>query len=299
MAPFRALAGLLSDPPPAFAFEISGAGLAAARIGRQPEVSFGALPKDALAVTPLRDNVLRPDALLAQVRELAPGESGRKRRRAALILPDYAVRVSVLDFDEFPSDPKEQASLVRFRLKRTIPFDVDAAALSFHAQPSRHGNGKAADVVAAVAPLEVVAHYEAPFRLAGFHLGHVTTSALAALELVPATGLHLLVKRTGHVLSLAVAERGLLRLVRAMELADFDAAEIAAHLFPTLAYVEDRFSALPDTLLCCGFGAATGDALAWFQSEFGVRSEALASRWGQPGEFNAGLLGYLEGVKDS
>ena len=40
----------------------------------------------------------------------------KKRREAALILPDYCARVAVLDFDSFPADPKEQLSLVRFRL---------------------------------------------------------------------------------------------------------------------------------------------------------------------------------------
>jgi type IV pilus assembly protein PilM len=299
MALFGALTGLLTDPPPTCVFELSEAGVAVAEIDRNPRITFGGLSKDVIFATPLRDNVLRPDALLAQIRALAPGDSSRKRRRAALVLPDFAVRVTVLDFDDFPSDPKEQASLVRFRLKRTIPFDVDSAALSFYAQGERSKTRKKLDVVAAVAPLEVVAHYEAPFRLAGFHLGHITTSALAALDLVPATGVQILTKKTGRVLTLAVLAQGVLRLVRTIELTDFNAEEIAGHLFPTLAYVEDQIEASPDTLLFCGFGPTSGEALSWFQTELGVRTGALSSRWGQPGEFNAGLLGYLEAVKES
>ncbi len=299
MALTHFLSGLLSDPPPAYAFELSEGGIAAAEIGRQPRLSFGALERDVLAVSPLRDNVLRPEALLAQVRALVPADGSRKRRRAALILPDYAVRVTVLDFDDFPSDARQQASLVRFRLKRTVPFDVESAALSFHAQPARSKGSKKVDVVAAVAPLEIVAHYEAPFRLAGFHPGLVTTSTLAALDLVPAAGLRLLAKRTGRVLSVAVADDGMLRLVRAIELADFHADEIAGHLFPTLAYVEDHLGAAPAALHVCGFGPDAEPFAAWLQSELGVKVEALASRWGRPGEFDAGLLGYLEAAKEA
>jgi len=85
-----------------------------------------------------------------------------------------------LDFDAFPSDAKEQMALVRFRLKRSVPFDVESAAVSYCAQPAVD---KKTEVVAAVAPLEIVSRYEAPFRAVGMLPGLVTTSALAALEL--------------------------------------------------------------------------------------------------------------------
>jgi len=315
--------GLLKDPPPAYAFEVSEAGIAVAEIARQPKISFAALERDVVSVSPLRDNVLRPEALLHQVRAVAAADGSRKRRRAALILPDYAVRVSVLDFDDFPADSREQTSLVRFRLKRSVPFDVDSAALSFHAQRDSAG-GKRVDVTAAVAPLEIVARYEAPFRLAGFHIGWVTTSSLAALELVPHTGLNVLAKLTGRVLNLAVLNHGVLKLIRSIELSDCTAQEITDHLFPTFAYIEDQFSASPDTLLVCGFGAGTeesGDTpgslrwtsrspeiagvspgflggseriRAWLEAQLGVRTVPLASRFGQPGE-----LGYLEMLKET
>jgi type IV pilus assembly protein PilM len=151
MSLLTSLTGLLKDPPPAYAFELSEAGIAAAEIGRPPRISFTPLEKDTISVSPLRDNVLRPETLLSQVRAVARGDGTRKRRRAALILPDYAVRVTVLDFDDFPSDAREQASLIRFRLKRTVPFDVDAAAMSYQVQPGR-AKQKKLDVVVAIAP---------------------------------------------------------------------------------------------------------------------------------------------------
>jgi type IV pilus assembly protein PilM len=296
MSVLARMAGILRDPPPVFAFELSEAGIAAAHINGSPRTSFAALERDVISVSPLRDNVLRPEALLNQVRAVAPGDGSRKRRRAALILPDYAVRVTVLDFDSFPSDPREQASLVRFRLKRTVPFEVDSAALGFQPQ-ARRGGGKRVDVAVAVAPLEIVARYEAPFRLAGFQTGLVTTSTLAALELVPAAGLKVLAKRTGRILSLAVLDHGSLKLARSIELTDYSAEEIAGHLFPTFAYIEDQLSATPDTLLICGFAAATDGARTWLESELKVPTQPLASRFGEAGECNAGLLGCLEALK--
>jgi type IV pilus assembly protein PilM len=256
------------------------------------ETCWRPLDPEVLAVSPVRDNVVRPDVLAAEVRELAPGNGSRKRRRAALILPDYSVRVLVLDFDAFPSDPKEQASLIRFRLRRSLPFDVDTAASSYHVQPRAARQG--ADVVVAVAPLEIVARYEAPFRSLGFQVGWVTTSMLAALELVPASGIRLLAKRSGAVLSLAVTDGGAVRLLRTIELASEEAAETLSHLYPTAAFVEDQMGARPERLHVCGFPPA---AAAQFEGEVGIPVEPLRSRFGNPGESNAGLLGYLESLE--
>jgi type IV pilus assembly protein PilM len=208
------------------------------------------------------------------------------------------VRVSVLDFDAFPSDPREQLSLIRFRLKKSLPFDVEAAATSFYPQASS-GSDKKVDVVAAVAPIEIVARHEAPFRAAGLQVGWVTTSVLAALELVPPGGVKVLVKRSGPMLSLAVQAGRVLKLVRSIELAEVSPAEILAHLHPTLAYIEDRLGARPDVLLLCGFRALGDETRELFQQELGVETSPLGSRFGEPGEFNSGLLGYLESLEES
>jgi len=180
------LARLLKDPPPAYAFELAAGHLTAAHLTRPLSIQTRRLEDDVLAVHPLRDNVLRPEALAAHIRAAAPGNGARKRRTAALIIPDYCVRVAVLDFDAFPSDAREQLSLIRFRLKKSLPFDVQSAAVSYHVQPAPSAGR--VDVVAAVAPLEVVARYEAPFRSCDFHVGLVTTATLAALQLAPPGG---------------------------------------------------------------------------------------------------------------
>jgi type IV pilus assembly protein PilM len=288
----ESLTRLLQDPPPEFIFELSPAGIALGHTGKRVEIAYRPLDPDVLVISPVRDNVVRPDVLAAQVRELVPGNGSRKRRRAALILPDYSVRVLVLDFDAFPSDPKEQVSLIRFRLRKSLPFDVDTAASSYYVQQPAGRQG--ADVVVAVAPLEIVARYEAPFRSLGFHVGWVTTSVLAALELVPETGIRLLAKRSGAVLSLAVAQGGTVRLLRTIELASAEAAEALSHLYPTVAFVEDQMGARPERLHVCGFPPALS---AQLEPELGIPVEPLRSRFGSPGESNAGLLGYLESLE--
>jgi type IV pilus assembly protein PilM len=295
MNPIRHLRRIVEDPPPEFAFELSAAGLAWARTAKTTETGFHPLPPDVVAPSPVRDNVLQPGLLERAVESLAPpnGKS-RRSRPAALILPDYSARVAVLDFDAFPADRAEQLSLVRFRMKKTVPFDVDSAAVSFQTQP---GAGKRVEVVAAVVTLEILARYEAPFRRAGFHPGYVTTSMLAALALLPGSGLEVAAKLGDRVLTVAVIEGHRLKLLRCVELESIDADEILGVLFPTFAYAEDQIGARPARLSMAGFGPNGESLRADCEAALGVPAEPLRSRFGAPASGSAGLYGYLEGAE--
>ncbi|PWU03737.1 MAG: hypothetical protein C5B51_18350 [Terriglobia bacterium] len=275
------------------AFEIAEAGITAARIAARTELDFRPLKNGVLSVSPLKENVIDPDEFSLAVRSAAATLGTRKRRDVALILPDFATRMAVLDFDEFPSDAKDQLSLVRFRLKRSVPFDVEAAAISYYAQTN---GGKKCDVLVVMAPLEIVSRYEAPFRAAGMNPGLVTTSTLAALELVPEAGLAVIAKLTGRVLTVVVREKGIVKLVRCLEVASQDLDDIAAVLLPTFVYVEDNLGGRAENLVLCGFGGQAEEAQRRFQEELGVPVEPARSPLGVPGENNAGLLGYLRSI---
>lgn len=284
------ISAILQDPPPAYAFELSESGIVMARVGRTPEIDFRPLPPGAISVSPLRDNVVQPDELTLAVRSLV--SSNGRRRDAALILPDYSTRVSVLDFDSFPTDAREQLSLVRFRIRKSIPYEVDSAALSYWVQPGS-GHGGRLDVVVAVAPLEVVARYEAPFRLAGLNPGVVTTSALCAMRLVRHPGINVLVKLSGRILTIAVADAARLRLLRCLELPSAAIEDVAADLYPTFVYMDDTLKIKAGKLLLCGFGDLYDEASRSFGKDLDIEVEPLRSPMGTPGPDNAGLLGYL------
>jgi type IV pilus assembly protein PilM len=287
------LKSILEDPPPAMAFEISEAGIAAARIGVKAELEFVPLKQGTLAVSPLKENVVDQDEFVMAVRSLAGSQAARKRKDVALILPDFSTRIAVLDFDQFPKDPKEQSSLIRFRLKRSVPFDVESAALSYWPQSGAQGK---VDAVVVLAPLEIVSRYEAPFRSAGLNPGLVTTSSLAALELAPEAGLSVFAKLTGRILTLVVREQAQIKLVRCLELPSTDLDDIAAVLVPTFVFIEDNLGRPAEHLVLCGFGAATDAAERRFAQELGVAVEPLRSPLGVPGENDAGLLGYLRSI---
>jgi type IV pilus assembly protein PilM len=289
----ESLKRILQDPPPGMAFEISEAGIAVARMGSRAELDFRPLKPGVLSISPLKENVIEPDELSLGVRALLGAQAMRKRRDIALILPDFCTRIAVLDFDEFPSDPKEQLSLVRFRLKRSVPFDVESAAVGYWAQ---HVTGKKCDVVVVMTPLEIVSRYEAPFRAAGMNPGFVTPSVLAALELATDGGVNILAKLSGHVLTVVVRASGIIKLVRCLEVPSPAWEDVAAVLMPTFVFAEDNLGTRVDRLILCGFGPETDNAMRRFQAELEVEAEPLRSPFGMPGENNAGLLGYARSL---
>lgn len=289
------LAGLLKDPPPAFAFELSEAGMACARIAEPSKVNFTPWENGVLQVSPAHDNLHQPHVVQERIHALAP-PNGHRKRRAALILPDYCARVAVLDFDNFPTDQHEQVALLRFRMKKSVPFDVDSAIVSYTVQARGTGARAKVEVLAALMGSEIVAHYEAPFRTAGFNPGMVTTSSLAALNLCNPEGITMLVKIGGRVLSVLVLDGSTLKLARCVETDAARPEEIEAVLHPTVAYIEDELKAKPRRIWLCGFGPESAELARQWNAEWGVDVEPLRSQFGAPGGNDAGLLGYLESV---
>src|SRR5258708_18767639 len=107
-------------------------------------------------------NLRQRDAVRAAVEEALGSVAGRSHDVIAIV-PDAAVRVVLLEFDTLPTDSEEAAGVVRFRMKKSLPFDVDKARVSYHAQKSNTG----VRVVAAVALSSGMEEYESACRDAG------------------------------------------------------------------------------------------------------------------------------------
>src|ERR1017187_7553197 len=88
-----------------------------------------------------------------------------KTREVTLVVPDAAVRVLLLDFDELPAKAAEALPVVRFRLKKLLPFDADDAAVSYQVMATAK---ESIQVLAGAMPHEVLECYESAVREAGF-----------------------------------------------------------------------------------------------------------------------------------
>ncbi len=232
-------------PRPRLACEITPDGVIAARASeKQPRLEvFTArhLNEGVLAPGLNAPNVLNADALRTALSG-ALGAVAGKSRDVIVVLPDVAIRVVLLDFEALPSKPEEAEPVIRFRLKKSLPFDVEQAVLSYEVTRS-NGNIR---VAAAVSPRSVVEEYEKAFLDAGYLPGVVLPSSVAALGLIDGERPTLVLKVDPTNITIAAVERQELRLVRTLDNphgANVSAADLAEAVLPSIVFFEDTFAA--------------------------------------------------------
>ena len=106
--------------------------------------------------SPVDANVIQPEAVRSALRKVF----NRVPPRGApmvLLIPDPVVRVFILPFETLPRRADEALPLLRWRLKKSVPFDVDETVVSWMRQTGRED---ALEVVTAVARQRIVREYE-------------------------------------------------------------------------------------------------------------------------------------------
>ena len=205
-------------------------------------------------------NVRQPEAVRKAINEVVGGIAGRSRDVIA-ILPDAAVRVVLLDFEALPPNHDEAESVVRFRLKKSLPFDVDKAKVSYHVQPSLGG----LRIVTAVALSSVIEDYESAFRDAGFSAGVVVPSMLAALGAAEADRATLVIKVDAHTTSLAILDAGQLLLFRTLENTrgiTITGEQLAEEVYPSVVFFQDTYHTNIERIYVAGLPESGGAAVA-------------------------------------
>jgi type IV pilus assembly protein PilM len=243
--------------PPA-AIEIAPEGVLAAALpapGQSPVYAFQPLPAGALVPGIGEPNLRAPEAVASAIRA-ALGELSLRTRIVTLVLPDTAVRVFVLDFDSLPSHPAEADPVLRFRLRKMIPFDVEHAGLGYQILLESKTECK---VLAAVLPGPILAEYEAAVRSAGFEPGAVLPSSLAALAAINSPEAMLMANLSGLALTTAITNGHDLLLYRTLDLPEdpgLHLQEVQRGIAVAAAYFEDKLLTRPRRLHYAGEGEA-------------------------------------------
>jgi type IV pilus assembly protein PilM len=196
--------------------------------------------------------------LVAAVRNALDAVS-LKTRDVTLVVPDSAVRVLLLDFDELPAKAAEALPVVRFRLKKLLPFDADDAAVSYQVMATSRG---VVQVIAVAMPREVLADYESVVREAGFEPGAILPSTLAALAGLDEGEIPRLVVNAGREgVTTAIVKGGLLLLHRTVDLG-MDMASAAAAVVEAAKETseENSISAIAARLAAAASHASVGGA---------------------------------------
>ncbi len=261
-------------PKPRLACEISPNGVIAARAksdGSRLDVhTWRKLERDLVRPSLTPGNIADPTTLTQTIEGALSAVAGRKRDVIA-VLPDAAVRVLLLDFDTLPDKAAEADPIVRFRLRKSVPFDADHAALSFQSY-RKDGSVR---VLAAVCPREVLTEYESAIRGAGYEPGIVLPSMLAALSAIEAERPTLLVKLDGNYVSIAIAQSNEVVFYRTLDiLPGRSGTDIANEVYPSIVFFEDNYSAKIERIFLIS-SSNTEELAQALHEQTGIRAENL------------------------
>jgi type IV pilus assembly protein PilM len=153
-----------------------------ARRGAEISVqSYAVEPLPAGAVTPslTGHNIADRAAVTAALRRAVERLETRVAR-VALVLPDTVARVSLVRFDQVPSRREDLDQLVRWQLRKSAPFPIEEATISYSRGLT---TGAGADFVVELARQSVVEEYEAVCDAAGVYAGLIDVATLCVVNL--------------------------------------------------------------------------------------------------------------------
>jgi type IV pilus assembly protein PilM len=287
------------NPGLSWGCEISPSSVCLARWGeaqRMESVAVKPLEEGAVEVSPLHENVQRPDevrqalaACLASQGHTVPLASGRGRD-TALIVPDQAARVFFLDFDSLPQHASEAIPLVRWRLKKSVPFDIEDSTVAYFA---RRREAQWA-VVAVVSPHAIIRQYESLAESAGLKPRLLTLSTLATLGLLPAPAGDagpgspsvLVAKYSPPAFTTAIVHDGSLCLFRSVSIGratgEVSMTELREAIYPAVAYFQDNYGGTLETAYLCGLGESTAAIAESLAQELHLASVPLLAESALP-----------------
>jgi type IV pilus assembly protein PilM len=239
---------------PMFACEITPTAVIGARASATCDavelLSTRTLPAGALVSSLVTENILQREVVKEAAGKVLEA-IGAQGRDITVIVPDASCRIALLDFDTLPERKEEAQAVVRFRLKKALPFDAEKAVISYHQVKDTKG----VRVAVAIMLDSVLKDYESLFVELGCNPGVVLPLTVSALALIDASEPTLALKVDSLSSSIAVLQEDQLLLYRTLEHAGkttLTAEQLADDIYPSVVYFADNFSMNVERLVIAG-----------------------------------------------
>jgi type IV pilus assembly protein PilM len=296
-----------ATPHPPLALEIAADRVAGVRFGRAGgHVGYyiEELPKGAIVPSAIEPNITNVAAVKAAIASVCQTLEA-KGEDLALLLPDPVIRVFVQHFDEFPRNSEEALPMLRWKLKKSVPFEVEETLLSYMRQPPR---SEGVDVVTAIARLRIIKEYEALLEDLALRPGVVLSTTLAAISLLDDQKPTLLARVADTTLTTAIVREGVLAGYRCTEL-PVHTDTLTPHLlleeiYPLAAYYQDTWQEGIQAVRVAGLGSRLPEFVRPLEDEFKCPVRSLLSAAVSDGNLRAdarpladreleGLVGWM------
>jgi Tfp pilus assembly PilM family ATPase len=177
----------LASSPPDAAIEIAPERVSVAVVGERggslvvQAHASETLPPGAVVGSLTSSNVHNRTVVAGALRSVLE-RAGVRPRRAALVIPDLAAKVSLVRFDTLPARREDLDQLVRWQVKKASPFPIEEALVSW--TPAVRNTDGSAEFVVVSARRDIVAEYEAVCDQAKVYAGLVDLATLSIVNLV-------------------------------------------------------------------------------------------------------------------
>jgi type IV pilus assembly protein PilM len=201
--------------------------------------------------------------------------SGMRPGPIALVVPDAVSRVSLLPFETVPERPAELEQLIRWQVRKSVPFPIDVAQVCWE-------RGAGNEFIVTVARRDIVEEYEAMCARVGLHAGIVDIATFNQINAVLAAGSidgdWMLVHLTPFDASIGLVRGADLIFFRNKTVTPDEPIEDLVH--QTAMYHEDRLGGGQfSRVVAAGLSAFPGtDLKRSFEARLGVPVETIDPR---------------------
>jgi type IV pilus assembly protein PilM len=284
----------LRDPErPQVALEVRASGVGVVRTRRDGRATVLAaasaveLPPEVLLPSLTQPNLADPARFRAACRSALERAGVLDGAPVALVLPDPVARVAIVPANEIAGRASEVDEMVRFRLRKSLPFDVREARVAHVRSP------RAQDPVIVVAGLgSVLDAYEEVCRSLGLEPGLVELSGLALCRSAFSPGLagdRLLVNWDEGYATFILVRNGWPLLARTLTgPAVSSPSEVAREAAQTLIYARERLGSPGlEQVVVRAAGLAGADAAGVLEAPLGILP-TIVDPWRALGTADAG-----------
>jgi type IV pilus assembly protein PilM len=224
-----------------------------------------ALPEGAV-VPSLTSLNIADTAAVGEALRRALSRAGIKGKRAALVSPDLAAKVSLVPFETVPDRQEDLAELITWQVRKGAPFRIEDAQMAF--VPGAEHGPKGRTFVVTVARKDVVRQYEDVCAAAGAQAGVVDLASFNVINAVLAgradgnqpAGDWLLVNTTRESQTLAIMRGDTLLFFRNRPIDSDETLPDLVH--QTAMYYEDRLQGAGfERVMLAGGAAWSGESV--------------------------------------
>ena len=233
---------------------------------------YGKIEPPPLLINPslIDENIQDAENFKVGIRGLFKS-AGINSRNISLALPDSSIKVSFLEFGDIPDDRGKIIELIKWNLKKTLPFPPDEASVDFQIIDTPSKESRSYRLLVALTRKAVLAQYESLLNACNLYPDVIAPSSFAVYNLYhdcfSEDEVCALLMLSRNRLTVMVARHGKLCFYRNKETGD--EKDSLKEILASLNYYHDVYGDMPGAAYLITGGFESAGFMAEIERHFG------------------------------